>query len=108
MAAYLLRRLIQSVLILLGVTVITFVLLYILPADPETSTPYKLLIEVNQPGDAHGPHADQPSLVHAVEIDIETASSSASISRSMSNTSVTSRGLSISISAAPTCRRPKW
>jgi peptide/nickel transport system permease protein len=34
MAAYLLRRLIQSVLILLGVTVITFVLLYILPADP--------------------------------------------------------------------------
>ena len=34
MAAYLLRRLIQSVLILLGVSVITFLLLYILPADP--------------------------------------------------------------------------
>ena len=34
MAAYLIRRLIQSVLILLGVSVITFLLLYILPADP--------------------------------------------------------------------------
>ncbi len=34
MAAYLLRRLIQAALILLGVTFITFVLLYILPADP--------------------------------------------------------------------------
>ncbi len=42
---------------------------YILPADPETSTPYKLLIEVNQPDDAHGTHRDQPSLVYAVEID---------------------------------------
>lgn len=42
---------------------------YILPADPETSTPYRLLIEINQAGDPHGPHADQPSLVHAVEID---------------------------------------
>lgn len=34
MAAYLLRRLVQSALILLGVSIITFVLLYILPADP--------------------------------------------------------------------------
>ena len=34
MAAYLLRRLVQSVLILLGVSFITFVLLYVLPADP--------------------------------------------------------------------------
>lgn len=34
MAAYLIRRLIQAVLILLGVSLITFVLLYILPADP--------------------------------------------------------------------------
>jgi peptide/nickel transport system permease protein len=34
MAAYLLRRLIQSALILLGITVITFGLLYVLPADP--------------------------------------------------------------------------
>ena len=36
---------------------------YILPADPDNSTPYSLLIEVNQPGD------DQPSLVYSVEID---------------------------------------
>jgi len=36
---------------------------YILPADAETSTPYSLLLEINQPGD------DQPSLVYAVEID---------------------------------------
>lgn len=42
---------------------------YILPADPENTTPYRLLIEINQPGDAHGPHDDQPSLVYAVEID---------------------------------------
>ncbi|MDE0859491.1 MAG: DUF4405 domain-containing protein [Akkermansiaceae bacterium] len=42
---------------------------YILPVDPDTSTPYKLLIEINQPGDAHGTYADQPSLVYAVEID---------------------------------------
>ncbi len=34
MAAYLARRLVQSVLILLGVTLVTFVLLYVLPADP--------------------------------------------------------------------------
>ncbi|MDR7401288.1 MAG: ABC transporter permease [Armatimonadota bacterium] len=34
MAAYLVRRLVQSVVILVGVTVITFALLYALPADP--------------------------------------------------------------------------
>jgi peptide/nickel transport system permease protein len=34
MAAYLLRRLIQALLILLGVSFITFLLLYVLPADP--------------------------------------------------------------------------
>jgi peptide/nickel transport system permease protein len=34
MASYLLRRLIQSALILLGVSFITFFLLYVLPADP--------------------------------------------------------------------------
>ena len=34
MPAYLLRRLIQSVLILIGVSFITFFLLYVLPADP--------------------------------------------------------------------------
>lgn len=34
MAAYLVRRLVQSILILLGVSLITFFLLYVLPADP--------------------------------------------------------------------------
>ena len=34
MPTYILRRLLQSVLILLGVSFITFFLLYILPADP--------------------------------------------------------------------------
>ena len=34
MAAYLARRLVESVLILLGVTLVTFFLLYVLPADP--------------------------------------------------------------------------
>lgn len=34
MVAYIARRLVQSALILLGVTVVTFVLLYIIPADP--------------------------------------------------------------------------
>lgn len=34
MAAYLFRRLVQAVLILLGVSFITFFLLYVLPADP--------------------------------------------------------------------------
>ena len=36
---------------------------YILPGDGGDSTPYQLLLEINQPGDG------QPSLVHAVEID---------------------------------------
>jgi peptide/nickel transport system permease protein len=34
MVSYLARRVVQSALILLGVTVVTFVLLYIIPADP--------------------------------------------------------------------------
>jgi hypothetical protein len=42
---------------------------YILPATTETVTPYKLLIEINQPGDASGMLEDQPPLVYAVEID---------------------------------------
>jgi hypothetical protein len=36
---------------------------YILPGDSKDSTPYQLLLEINQPGD------QQPSLVHSVEID---------------------------------------
>ena len=42
---------------------------YILPVDSEHSTPYTLLIEINQPGDAHGTSPDQWSLVYSVEID---------------------------------------
>ena len=34
MAAYLIRRVLQSLLILVGITFVTFVLLYVLPADP--------------------------------------------------------------------------
>jgi len=34
MAAYIARRLIQSVLTLLGVTLVTFFLLFVIPADP--------------------------------------------------------------------------
>ena len=34
MAAYLLRRLLGSILILIGISLVTFVLLYLLPADP--------------------------------------------------------------------------
>jgi len=36
---------------------------YILPADPDNSMPYRLLIEIDLPGDG------QPSLVYAVDID---------------------------------------
>lgn len=36
---------------------------YILPGDSKDSTPYSLLLEINQPGD------NQISLVHAVEVD---------------------------------------
>jgi hypothetical protein len=36
---------------------------YILPSESKESTPYQILLEINQPGD------DQPSLVYAVEID---------------------------------------
>ena len=34
MVAYLIRRLLQAVLIMIGVSIITFMLLYLLPADP--------------------------------------------------------------------------
>lgn len=34
MASYILRRLLQSALILLGITLVTFILLYLVPADP--------------------------------------------------------------------------
>ena len=34
MGGYILRRLLESALILLGITLVTFVLLYLVPADP--------------------------------------------------------------------------
>lgn len=42
---------------------------YILPGKTESSLPYRLLIEINQPGDASSKTDDQPSLVYQVEID---------------------------------------
>lgn len=42
---------------------------YILPRKTESSMPYRLLIEINQPGDLSEKSDDQPSLVYQVEID---------------------------------------
>ena len=42
---------------------------YILPVAGEEASRYKLLVELNQPGDAHGEYSDQPSLVYSVIID---------------------------------------
>lgn len=42
---------------------------YILPGKTASPLPYRLLIEVNQPGDPSAKEKDQPSLVYQVEID---------------------------------------
>lgn len=42
---------------------------YIVPRDPARQSPYRVMIEINQQGDANDDHADQPSLVYAVEVD---------------------------------------
>jgi hypothetical protein len=42
---------------------------YILPGKAESPLPYRLLIEINQPGDATESLDDQPSLVYQVVID---------------------------------------
>lgn len=42
---------------------------YILPGKSESPMPYRLLIEINQPGDPSETLEDQPSLVYQVEID---------------------------------------
>lgn len=42
---------------------------YILPGDLKDPMPYQLLVEINQPGDAHGAFDDQPSLIYSVQID---------------------------------------
>lgn len=42
---------------------------YILPGKTASPLPYRLLIEINQPGDPSEKEKDQPSLVYQVEID---------------------------------------
>lgn len=42
---------------------------YIVPRDPNRDAPYRVMIEINQRGDANDHHADQPSLVYSVEVD---------------------------------------
>jgi hypothetical protein len=42
---------------------------YIVPRDPEREAPYRVLIEINQPGDGNDDYEDQPSLVYSVEVD---------------------------------------
>lgn len=42
---------------------------YIVPRDTERESPYRVMIEINQPGDGNEGHADQPSLVYSVEVD---------------------------------------
>jgi hypothetical protein len=39
------------------------------PKDPERESPYRVMIEINQPGDANEDHTDQPSLVYSGEVD---------------------------------------
>jgi len=42
---------------------------YMLPVDPEEPMPYRILVEINQPGDASEAVDDQPSLIYSVEVD---------------------------------------
>jgi hypothetical protein len=42
---------------------------YIVPRDAARQSPYRVMIEINQPGDANEAYADQPSLVYSVEVD---------------------------------------
>ena len=42
---------------------------YILPREQNSSMPYRVLIEVNQPNDPSSKLEDQPSLVYEVEVD---------------------------------------
>ena len=42
---------------------------YILPREQNSSMPYRVLIEVNQPNDPSSKMEDQPSLVYEVEVD---------------------------------------
>jgi len=42
---------------------------YILPANQNSPMPYRVMIEINQPGDSSQKMKDQPSLVYEVEVD---------------------------------------
>ncbi len=42
---------------------------YIIPKDPAREAPFRVMLEINQPDDGNSHHADQPSLVYAVEVD---------------------------------------
>ena len=42
---------------------------YILPREQNSSMPFRLLIEVNQPNDPSSKLNDQPSLVYEIEVD---------------------------------------
>ena len=42
---------------------------YIVPRDPSRESPYRVMIEINQAGDANETYEDQPSLVYSVEVD---------------------------------------
>ncbi len=42
---------------------------YVLPREQNSSMPYRVLIEVNQPNDSSSKLPDQPSLVYEVEVD---------------------------------------
>ena len=64
MAAYLLRRLLQSALILLGVSFITFVLLYVLPADPVRQIAGRSATAQTVENIRHELGLDQPFVIH--------------------------------------------
>ena len=42
---------------------------YIVPRDADRDAPYRVMIEINQLGDANDDYTDQPSLVYSVEVD---------------------------------------
>ena len=86
MAAYLVRRLVQSVLILLGVSLITFALLYLLPADP-----------VRQIAGRSATPQTVENIRHQLGLDQPFSCSTGAICPAWCR----------AISAAPTCRAPR-
>ncbi|MBI1416023.1 MAG: ABC transporter permease subunit [Limimaricola sp.] len=66
MTAYLLRRLVQSALILLGVSFITFFLLYVLPADPVRQIAGRAATQQTVENIRHQLGLDQPFVVQYI------------------------------------------